>query len=158
MCGITGLAIRHGFVNRERHGALRRSFRRLVSAFVATALLLAPLPVLSEQPRTSRNLNGTDAQLKFIFEKVERRQLGAALDEVDTLIARHPNFRLAYLVRGDLLLARARPIDLFGNTGHAGRERLDELRAEAGFQPKVVRRLVEVGAPRRQLHLVPRQR
>jgi len=77
------------------------------------------------------SLNGADAQFKRVMEAVERNQLNAALTEVDRLIARHPNFRLAHLVRGDLLLARAKPIELFGNTGHAARERLDELRAEA---------------------------
>ncbi len=108
-----------------------RSLSRFVSLLVAFVLVLVPVPGSSAQPRNSASLNGADAQLKLVFEKVERQQLNAALDEVDRLIARHPNFRLAHLVRGDLLLARARPIATLGNTGHAGRERLDDLRAEA---------------------------
>lgn len=85
----------------------------------------------ASQLRAGNGFNGAEAQLKLVFERVEQRQLNAALDELDRLVARYPNFRLAHLVRGDLLLARARPIELFGNTGHAARERLDELRAEA---------------------------
>jgi len=110
----------------SRTGAFR--FAVLVATFV---LSLAPPAGLASQPRMGASLNGAEAQIKLVFDKIQQARLTAALDEVDRLIARHPNFRLAHLVRGDLLLARARPIDKFGNTGHAGRERLDELRAEA---------------------------
>jgi DNA-binding transcriptional LysR family regulator len=66
-----------------------------------------------------------------VLASVSHGRLNAALDEVDGLIGRYPNFRLAHLVRGDLLLARAKPIGGLGNTGHAAPERLEELRAEA---------------------------
>jgi murein L,D-transpeptidase YafK len=97
----------------------------------ASVLIFAESVGHAGQPRNSAGLNGADAQIKLVFEKIQREQLDAALDEVDRLIARHPNFRLAHLVRGDLLLARAGPIAALGNTGHAARERLEELRAEA---------------------------
>ncbi|MBI3041774.1 MAG: L,D-transpeptidase family protein [Betaproteobacteria bacterium] len=97
----------------------------------ASLLLFAAHAGHASQPRDGASLNGADAQIKLVFERIQQKQLGAALDEVDRLVARHPNFRLAHLVRGDLLLARARPIARFGNTGHASNERLDELRAEA---------------------------
>ena len=93
--------------------------------------MLAPLAGLSEQPRSGAGLNGAEAHFKLVLEKIERNQTDTALAEVDRLIARYPNFRLAHLVRGDLLLARAKPIAGFGNSGHAAPERLDELRAEA---------------------------
>jgi murein L,D-transpeptidase YafK len=72
-----------------------------------------------------------DAQFKRVLEDIGRGQVSAALEAVERLLARYPNFRLAHLVRGDLLLARARPISDLGNTGHAGPERIEELRAEA---------------------------
>jgi murein L,D-transpeptidase YafK len=72
-----------------------------------------------------------DAHLRRVLERIAQRRLGEALEEADRLVARHPNFRLAHLVRGDLLRARAGPIAGLGSTGHAARERLDELRAEA---------------------------
>ena len=104
-----------------------------------SSFLLLAVPVLvfaasaghAGQPQNSASLNGADAQIKLVFENIQQRRLAAALDEVDRLVVRHPNFRLAHLVRGDLLLARAGPIGKFGNTGHASTERLDELRAEA---------------------------
>ena len=109
---------------------LRLRLSRLVPSLAASALALVPLLGFSSEPRSSAGLSGAEAQLKRVFEKVEKAQLDAALHEVDELIASRPNFRLAHLVRGDLLLARTRPITGFGNTGHTARERLDELRAE----------------------------
>ena len=119
-------------VDKEPQRAMPRScLSRFVSLLAASVLVLAPLVGFSEQPRSSAGIAGADAQFKLVLEKVEQNQLHTALSEVDRLIARYPNFRLAHLVRGDLLLARAKPIEVFGNTGHAARERLDELRAEA---------------------------
>lgn len=115
-------------------GRLCSSLSRFVSLLVAFVFVLAPAIGLSAQPRNSASLNGADAQLKRIFERIERGQLNAALEDVDQLVADRPNFRLAHLVRGDLLLARARPITGFGNTGHAARERLDELRSEVSVR------------------------
>lgn len=66
-----------------------------------------------------------------MLENVSQGRLGEAWEDSDRLVARYPNFRLAHLVRGDLLLARAQPIAGFGNTGHAAGERLAELREEA---------------------------
>lgn len=70
-------------------------------------------------------------EMVLVLERMHQGSLGGALKEDDRLIARYPNFRLAHLVQGDLLRARAMPIDRVGDTGHAGSERLDELRAEA---------------------------
>jgi murein L,D-transpeptidase YafK len=103
----------------------------LVAALAAVIGMLSSFASFPASPTLATGRNGAEAQLNLVFEKVEREQLKAALEEVERLIARHPNFRLAHLVRGDLLLARAGPIAGLGNTGHAGRERLDELRAEA---------------------------
>lgn len=109
-----------------------RSLRPPYLLLLAASVLILGAPVgHAGQPRSSTTLDGADAQFKRVLEAVARNQLNPALAEVDRLIARHPNFRLAHLVRGDLLLARAKPIELFGNTGHAANGRLDELRAEA---------------------------
>ena len=71
-------------------------------------------------------------KLSAVFEAVEANQLDVALKRVDALIAAYPNFRLGYLVRGDLLLARARPLETFGNVVKTvPRERVDGLREEA---------------------------
>jgi murein L,D-transpeptidase YafK len=70
--------------------------------------------------------------LSAVFEAIEANQLDVALKRVDALIAEYPNFRLAYLVRGDLLLARAQPLQTFGNVVKTvPQERLEGLREEA---------------------------
>ena len=66
-------------------------------------------------------------RLSAVFQAIEANQLDVALKRVDSLIADYPNFRLAYLVRGDLLLARARPLETFGNV----------LKTDTGTAPNV---------------------
>src|ERR1043165_7819191 len=71
-------------------------------------------------------------RLSGVFAAVEANKLDEALRRVDALIADYPNFRLAYLVRGALLLARPRPLEGFGNVVKTvPQDRVDDLRAEA---------------------------
>ncbi|MDH5246440.1 MAG: L,D-transpeptidase family protein, partial [Betaproteobacteria bacterium] len=77
------------------------------------------------------------------------RRLGAAVSEIDKVIEAYPNFRLAHLIKGDLLLARARPLTTVGNARGAPMERLEELRDEARA------RLARIQNPR-PVDLVPR--
>jgi len=71
-------------------------------------------------------------RLSGVFESIEANKLDAAMKQIDALIAEYPNFRLAHLVRGDLLLARARPLQTFGNVVKTvPQERVEGLREEA---------------------------
>src|SRR5689334_24537075 len=71
-------------------------------------------------------------RLSAVFQAIEANKLDSALKQIDALIADYPNFRLAYLVRGDLLLARARPLETFGNVLKTVPEgRVADLREEA---------------------------
>jgi murein L,D-transpeptidase YafK len=65
------------------------------------------------------------------------------------MIRDYPNFRLAHLIRGDLLLARARPLTTVGDAFGAPADRLEDLRAEARA------RLARIKQPR-PVGLVPR--
>jgi len=63
-------------------------------------------------------------------------------DQIESLLSVSPNFRLAQLVKGDLLLARSRPIDTVG-AGVPSANNATDLRAEAkarlaryAFQPR----------------------
>jgi murein L,D-transpeptidase YafK len=70
--------------------------------------------------------------LSGVVEAIESHRLDLALQRVEKLIAEHPNFRLAHLIRGDLLLARTRPLEMFGNVVKTvPREGIEDLRAEA---------------------------
>ena len=99
-----------------------------------------------------------EAQLRRVVATVAEGRLSDAIDGLDRLIERHPNFRLAHLVRGDLMLARAHPLKVLGNTGHAAPERLEDLRAEARARLQAMREAPPPGTvPRHLLVLAPGQ-
>ena len=99
-----------------------------------------------------------ETQLRRVLATVAEGRLHTALGEVDGLIGRYPNFRLAHLVRGDVLLAHTRPIGGLGNTGHTAPERLEALRAEALARLQALREGPPAGAvPRHLLVLAPAQ-
>src|SRR5262245_4295245 len=75
--------------------------------------------------------NGPDALLARTLHEVSNKRLDAAASEIDKVIGAYPNFRLAHLIKGDLLLARARPLATVGNAPGAAHADLDDLRQEA---------------------------
>ncbi|MHB1187491.1 L,D-transpeptidase family protein [Thiobacillus sp.] len=72
-----------------------------------------------------------DRQLANSLLAISQSRMPEALTTVDQLTEQHPNFRLAHLVKGDLLLARAQPLQTLGNPGGARSPELDQLRDEA---------------------------
>jgi len=128
-----------------------------VRATLAALLVGVHAAVTAATPADPR-ATAAETQLWRVLASVSAGRLNAALDEVDGLIGRYPNFRLAHLVRGDLLLARAKPIDGFGNTGHAALDRLEGLRAEAFARVRGLREAPPAGSvPRDLLALAPAQ-
>lgn len=90
--------------------------------FAAAALLL-PLGAIGASPEPA---------LSSVVAAIEANRPDLALERVEKLIAEHPNFRLAHLIRGDLLMARARPLQTFGNVVKTvPREQVEDLRSEA---------------------------
>ncbi len=63
--------------------------------------------------------------------EISANNLSAAMLEVDSALKTYPNFRLLHLIKGDLLLAHARPLSTIGDAPNAPRERVAELREEA---------------------------
>jgi murein L,D-transpeptidase YafK len=98
--------------------------------------------------------------LASVFEAVEANQPDVALERIDALIAQYPNFRLAYLVRGDLLLARARPLETFGNVVKTvPQDKVEGLREEALARLRALRqRPGEHRVPRYVLQLPPQEK
>jgi murein L,D-transpeptidase YafK len=94
-------------------------------------------------------------RLQQVFQSIEAHRLDEAMTRVDALLRDHPNFRLAHLVRGDLLLARARPLETFGNVVKTvPQDKIDGLRAEALARLRAKReRPAPDGAPRQVLQL-----
>jgi len=69
---------------------------------LALALLLAGATVAHAATPEDR--------LSGVFAAIESNEIETALARVEGLLRDYPNFRLAHLVRGDLLLARSRPL------------------------------------------------
>ena len=75
---------------------------------------------------------GPEKALSGVLEAIEANRFDLALQRTEALLATHPNFRLAHLIRGGLLLARARPLEIFGNVPKTvPRDKVEDLRAEA---------------------------
>lgn len=72
-----------------------------------------------------------DRRLADILGSISQNQLENALSLTDELIKDYPTFRLGHLIRGDLLLARSRPITGMGTNSMAPVEQVNDLRDEA---------------------------
>jgi len=120
---------------------LRRSIAAVAGVLCACATALAA--------------SGPEPGLAGVLQAIEAHRPDIALKRVDELLAAHPNFRLAHLIRGDLLLARARPLYSFGNAGKTvPREKVEDLRAEALVRLKAQReRPADKRVPRYVLQL-----
>lgn len=118
---------------------------------LAAVALLLPLGALASSPEPA---------LSEVVEAIEANRLALALQRVEKLLDAHPTFRLAHLIRGDLLLARARPLQTFGNVAKTvPQAQLDDLRAEALVRLRALRERREVGLlPRHVLQLHPGQK
>jgi len=99
---------------------------------VRAAAFAAAVLAFSAGAAGSAHAAGPEKQLSGVFEALDGRRLDLALQRVEALIAAHPNFRLAHLIRGDLLLARRQPIQTLGNVPKTvPQDKIDGLRAEA---------------------------
>lgn len=65
------------------------------------------------------------------IEALDQNRLEDAVDLLEELVTRRPDFQLAQLVYADLLSARIRPLERFGSSGVAAADRLAALRDEA---------------------------
>ena len=83
------------------------------------------VPVRPAIPRDTEGL-----LVKSLLE-ITQGQTRAALDTLDELLRVAPNFKLAHLVRGDLLMAHARELDGFGGAPDASQEAISDFREEA---------------------------
>ena len=101
---------------------------RILLLLFAPALALNPAHAAEHgRARDSRSM---EALLVESLLAVSSNKLDTALSEVDSLLKINPNFKLAQLIKGDLLLARARPLSTFGNAPNAA-QRMEDLRDEA---------------------------
>lgn len=100
--------------------------------------------------------DSVDGLLKRIFDRIERQQLDVALELVEQLVQRFPNYRLGHLIKGDLLLAQIQPVDSFGALAPA--DRTSALQAEALVRLNSYRARPPAGhVPRHLIKMAPEQ-
>ncbi len=83
------------------------------------------------QAAASRAPQEPEALLVNSLLEISRNRLDVAMIEIDNAIKANPNFRLAHLIKGDLLLAHTRPINTIGDAPNAPSQRIVGLREEA---------------------------
>lgn len=106
--------------------------RRAALAIVLMAACAggSAIPGAGGRPATYSD-SGPEPQFARILGEIEQNRLDNALLQTEALLRQYPNFRLGHLIKGDLLLARTKPIATFGNAANAPQEKLADLRAEA---------------------------
>ena len=103
----------------------------LIALFAAGSIVIAKTgkqatPVI---PPTFSD-SGPEPQLAKILAEIENNRLNSALVQTEALLKQYPNFRLAHLIKGDLLLARSMPLTTFGNANNAPQDKVSDLREE----------------------------
>ena len=87
---------------------LQHSLLRSITAFSLAALSLFPAQaqdkVVAANPVIA---NAVEASLVRAFEELNQQSMTGAMFEIDSVLARNPNFRLGYLIKGDLLMAQS---------------------------------------------------
>lgn len=98
-----------------------------MSNLQSICLLLCGLIIVNAHADT----RDSEALLVKSLQSINDNHLDSALNQVDGLLRNNPNFRLAQLIKGDLLMARAGALDHFGAATNATHSEIDDLRDEA---------------------------
>ncbi|MBL8310460.1 MAG: L,D-transpeptidase family protein [Burkholderiales bacterium] len=118
---------------------------RFLRRTLARATLFASLLVVPSGVMGGAGFGYSDAETLLLraLREIRFAQLDRARQTISELLDRYPNYRLAYLVQGDLWLAKARPLQSVGDTPTPA-ESLAGLRAEAAAR---VRREADTARP-----------
>ncbi len=102
---------------------------------------------------------GAEAAIGAIIRDIGEARLTEAHEQLDRLLATNPNFRLAQLIKGDLLMARVRPLATIGNAQFAPEDKLADLRDEAKARLQRLQTPSPADrVPRNLLRLAPEQK
>ena len=157
-------------------------FSRLILATLSAALSLStgaaqtdtkpgkknnrpkPTPVAAVAvPAKSSTQGAAEARLIAVYRLIGQGNTLSALRQSEQLVKDYPEFALAQLVYGDLLTARTRPIQDFGNVSpeqhKAGGATLSDLKNESLLRLKALRERPPAGSvPAEFLQLSPRNK
>jgi L,D-transpeptidase YnhG len=110
----------------------------------------APKAAPSAAVRKPARDGETEARLIEIYRLIGQAQTRAALAKAEALVRDHPNFSLAQLVYGDLLMAQQRPVKAFGDVPdsavRSAGQALAELREESQLRMRALRERPPAGA------------
>lgn len=128
---------------RAQAGSRQTLVQAVFAVILAGSSYVWAIDFLPSPETIKRQLSVPEEMLVKALIEVGENRIGSALDQIESLLSVSPNFRLAQLVKGDLLLARSRPIDTVG-AGVPSKNSATDLRAEAkarlaryAFQPSV---------------------
>lgn len=96
---------------------------KILSLVAALTLVCLCLPLMAQaspldnsaQLRRATHASEFEQQLITSLRDIQEQRLDGALEKLGSLIEENPKFKLAQLIYGDMLLAKAAPIDEFGN-------------------------------------------
>jgi murein L,D-transpeptidase YafK len=119
------------------HTPTRRWHKVLAAGILAAALLpwsasafLGASPARLAAPALP-NARDTEGLLIRSLLEITQGRTTAALSTLDELLSAVPNFKLAHLVRGDLLMAQSHELSGFGNAPNAPKQEIADFREEA---------------------------
>lgn len=113
-------------------------------------------PGATEAPQARRSLPAPEELVVKSLASIREGRLDDALRQLEAALQVDPQFRLAHLIKGDVLLARSRPLDGFGAGAKAPASALAGLRAEARARVERERMAVETQRLPRYLVQLPR--
>ena len=125
-------------------------------------LAAAEAPILLASADTARYLPSPDALIGKTIQDIRNNHLDEALKEVNRVISLRPDFKLAHLIKGDLLMARVRPLSGIGTVvshSASSAQSLSDLRDEA--RVRLLRYIDQPDPallPRQILQLAPEQK
>ena len=106
----------------------------LLAALPGLAGATGETPILVASADTARYLPSPDALIGKTIQDIRSNRLDDALREVNRVISLRPDFKLAHLIKGDLLMARSRPLSGIGTVAGSSAtsaQSLSDLRDEA---------------------------
>ena len=126
---------------RAQAGSRQSLLLTLVAIALAASSYVWAIDFLPNRQAVTRHFSAPEEMLVKALIEVGENRIESALSRIESLLSVSPNFRLAQLVKGDLLLARSRPINTVG-AGVPSESFTTDLRAEArarlaryAFQP-----------------------
>src|SRR5688500_2958302 len=124
---------RSSAVARILAAALAAAVSIIVPAVPAFAMSGKPVqpPGRTAAPAPTPGPVEPEAVLVKTLRALQNNKLDVALAEVEQVICAYPNFRLAHLIKGDILLARSGSLKTMGGATGVPLDRVADLRAEA---------------------------